>query len=131
MYLLDTDTLIFLIRGHSNVAGNFDAHAAAPKALSVISYGELIYGAMKSAHPIENAAKARRLTQLFPIIDVSQPVIETFGSLKVELEKHGQKLEDFDLIIAATAIQLGYTVVTGNVRHFQRIPNLRVENWAK
>ena len=131
MYLLDSDTLIFLLRGSSKVARGFDAHLNDPKALSVVSYGELIYGARKSDRPVENEAKVRRICQLFPIIDVSRAVIETFASLKADLDKRGRKLEDFDLVIAATAIHLSYAVVTNNVRHFQRIPGLKVENWAK
>lgn len=131
MYLLDSDTLVYVLRGDPKVTGNFEAHAADPKALSVITYGELLYGAMKSARPVENAAKVRRLGELFPVIDVSCAVMETFGALKAELEKQGKKVDDFDLIIASTALHLTYTLVTNNVRHFRYIPHLLVENWAR
>jgi tRNA(fMet)-specific endonuclease VapC len=67
---------------------------------------------------------------LYPVIDISHPINESFASLRVRLEQEGQRLEDFDLLIAATALHLGYTLVTGNVRHFERVPNLRIENWA-
>lgn len=131
MYLIDSDILIFALRGDPKVIRNFEAHAADPKALSVISFGELLYEAIKSGHPLENAAKVRRIAELFPVVDVSQVVMETFGWLKVDLEKRGQRLDDFDLIVASTAIHLSYALVTNNVRHFQRIPDLTVENWAK
>ena len=131
MYLIDTDVLVFVLRGDGKTAANLQAHAGDPKAVSAISYGELLYGAMKSARPVENAAKVRRIGELFPVVDVSPPVMETFGTLKAELEKRGEKLDDFDLIIASTAIHLSYTLVTGNARHFQRVPDLMVENWAR
>jgi len=131
MYLIDSDILVFLLRGKRRVAESFEAHAADPKALSVISYGELLYGARKSARPVENVAKVRRISDVFPVIDVSPAVMETFGSLKAELEKQGKKIDDFDLIIASTAVHLSYTLVTNNVRHFRDIPDLALENWAK
>jgi len=131
VYLIDSDILIFALRGVPEVVRNFEAHAADPKALSAISFGELLYGALKSDHPLENAAKVRRLAELFPVVDASQAVMETFGSLKADLERRGEKLDDFDLVVASTAMHLSYALVTNNVRHFQRIPDLTVENWAQ
>jgi tRNA(fMet)-specific endonuclease VapC len=130
MYLLDTDVFVYALRGHARVAEQLAAHVADPRALSVITYGELLYGAQKSARPLENSAKIRRLLELFPVVDVRPGMVETFASLKSGLEATGQKLDDFDLLIAATAIYLGYTLVTSNTRHFQRIPGLVLENWA-
>ena len=131
MYLLDSDTLIFLLRGNAKVAGNFEAHAADPMALSVITYGELFYGAMKSDRPVKNAARVRRVGEILQIIDVSPAIMETFGTLKVDMERGGGRLDDLDVMIAATAIHLNYTLVTNNVRHFGRIPDLVVENWTR
>ncbi len=131
MYLLDSDTLVFLLRGSAKVEANFAAHGTDPKALSVVSYGELFYGAMKSAQPIKNAAKVRRISEIIPVIDVSKAIMETFGSLKAGLETEGIRLDDFDVMIASTAIHLNYTLVTNNVRHFERVPDLTVENWTR
>ena len=75
--------------------------------------------------------KVRRVAELFPVIDVSRGVMDTFGSLKAELEKGGRRLDDFDLIIASTAMMLGYTLVTNNKRHFSRVPGLPVESWIQ
>ena len=73
----------------------------------------------------------RRVAELFPVIEVTRPVIETFAGLKVDLEREGQRLDDFDLIIASTALVLNYRVVTNNERHFSRIPGIRIENWTR
>jgi tRNA(fMet)-specific endonuclease VapC len=131
MYLLDTDTIIYALKGHPEVTSRFSAEAARPKALSVVTYGELFYGAMKSAAPQANLAKVRRVAELFPVIEVSRAIMETFGSLKAELRPRGTVVDDFDLVIAATALALNYTLVTNNERHFRPIPGLHLANWAR
>ena len=131
MYLLDTDTLVFALRGHSCVMAAMAARARTPKALSVITYGELYHGALRSARREEQVARVRRTVELFSIIDVTPRIMETFASLKAEMQEHGNVLDNFDLIIAATALWHDYTVVTNNERHFQAVPGLRVENWVK
>ncbi len=131
MYLLDTDTLIYALKGVPEVVRNFQAHAADPKAISVMSYGELLYGAGKSARPVENTARVRRAVELIPVIDVSRAVMETFASLKAELDKKGKPVDDFDLVIGATALVLNYRLVTNDERHFRAIPGLKIENWTK
>jgi tRNA(fMet)-specific endonuclease VapC len=130
MYLIDTDTLVYFLRGRSEVIENFQNHSQHPRAMSVISYGELLHGALKSARPVENAAKVRHLGTLMPIVEVSPATAETYAALKADLEKRGNKIDDFDLLIAATALILSYTVVTNNERHFRAIPGLKVENWS-
>jgi tRNA(fMet)-specific endonuclease VapC len=131
MYLLDTDTLIYALKGDSHVTRHLDEKSAQPKSLSVITYGELIFGAVKSSAPQSNLAKVRRVAELFPVIEVSRAIMETFGSLKADLQKQGKAVDDFDLVIASSALVLNYTVVTNNERHFRNIPGLSVENWAR
>ena len=130
MFLIDTDTWVFLLRGDAAVAAAMDRHADAPKSLSVITFGELLHGALRSAHPLENSAKVRRLGELFQVVDLTPPIMETFASLKHDLERQGTRLGDFDLMIAATAVFLGHTLVTNNQRHFARIGGLRLDNWT-
>ena len=130
MYLLDTDTLVFFLRGRQSVLDKFAAHLQSPRAMSVISYGELLFGALKSARPVENSAKVRHLGSLMPVVEVSTPVVETFAVLKADREKQGNKIDEFDLLIAATTIFLSYTLVTNNERHFCSIPGLKIENWS-
>ena len=98
MYLLDTDTLIYSLKGHKNVVENFRIYADAPKAISVISYGELVFGAEKSVQIAQNLAKVHRLREVFPVIDLSCSIMDTFGSIKAELERKGKTVDDFDLL---------------------------------
>lgn len=131
MYLLDTDIVIYSLKGEPRVVESFARNAAAPKALSIITYGELLYGARKSQRPTENLARVRRVAELFPVMDATRVVMETFAGLKVDLEREGQRLDDFDLIIASTALVLNYRLVTNNERHFTRVSGLFIENWTK
>jgi len=131
VYLLDTDTLIYSLKGESAVLDNFKRHAADPKAVSVITYGELVFGAQASQRVTENLAKVYRLKEIFPLVDVTPAIMDIFGALKAELRKNGTPVDDFDLLIGATAITMGYRVVTNNEKHYTKIPGLEVVNWAK
>ena len=131
MYLLDTDILIYSFKGNKRVIENLKLHADAPKALSVISYGELIYGANKSIQVSSNLARVHRLREIFPVIDCSASILECFGSIKAQLSQKGITVDDFDLLIGSTAMTLGYTVVTNNEKHFSKIPDLKITNWTK
>jgi len=130
MYLLDTDTLIYFLKGDEKVKGSFLKNSGQPKAISVISYGELLYGAHKSARSQENLAKVYRLAELYPVVEISRAVMECFGGIKAELGDKGICVDDFDLLIGCSALVLNYTVVTNNTKHFEKIEGLRLENWV-
>ena len=130
MYLLDTDTLIYSLKGHTKVVESFARFADAPKMISVISFGELLFGARKSQRVHENLAKVYRIKELFPLIDVSPAIMEIFGELKAELQSKGMNVPDLDLIIGSTALIMGCRVVTNNTKHFRLIPDLVCENWS-
>ena len=131
MYLLDTDVIIYSLKGNQVVVDNIRDHADCPKAISVITYGELVYGAKKSQQVATNLAKIHRLREIFPVIELSCAIMETFASLKADLSRKGNIVGDFDLLIAATAVSTGYSVVSNNEKHFSKIPDLAYENWAK
>lgn len=131
MFLIDTDIIIYSLKNIDPVIKHFKQHSHDPKAISVITYGELIFGAERSKKRIENLAKVRRLPEVFPIIEVTPAIMDTFGSLKAELQEKGQTVDSFDLVIAATAITCGYCLVTNNEKHFKNIPGLRRANWSK
>jgi len=131
MYLIDTDILIYSLKNDANVKKKFIEHSSHPKAISVVSYGELYFGAFKSAFPEKNLAVVRRISELFPVLEVSRSIMETFGELKAKLQKKGNVLSDLDLIIASTALSMNFVLVTNNVRHFKRISGLTYENWKE
>lgn len=131
MYLLDTDIIIYSLKGDPVVVENIKQHAADPKAVSVITYGELVFGAQWSQRVTENLAKVHRIKEIFPLVEITPSIMETFGAIKAELRKMGTPVDDFDLLIGATAITMGYSVVTNNEKHFKKIQGLSITNWTK
>lgn len=127
MYLLDTDILVFLKRGKYDIQGRIERIGKSNIALSEISLAELYVGVYKGGYgdlePI-----LRFLSETFNVLPISS-VIKTFAKIRASLESQGNRLPDFDLLIAATAIAGGYTLVTHNTRHFSRIPGLKVVDW--
>lgn len=120
MYLLDTDTIIYNLKGHEAVKRNLQRHIEDLMKISIITLMELYYGAHKSEKVPGNLAKVKRLETESAGI---------FGMLKATLENSGTRLDDFDLIIASCAMAHNLTLVTNNIGHFKRIEGLRLTNW--
>ena len=131
MYLLDTDTVIYSLKGELAVKKNLRDHFHDPMKMSVITLMELYYGAHKSQKTTSNLAKIKTLELSFQIVPISEESAEIFGMTKAQLEKAGSPLDDFDLIIASCALSNNLVLVTNNVRHFQRIEGLKLTNWTE
>ncbi|MCA0444946.1 MAG: type II toxin-antitoxin system VapC family toxin [Bacteroidetes bacterium] len=130
-YLIDTDIIIYSLKGNETVNKNFLLNKNIPKSISVITYGELVYGARKSQHVEKNVATVKRVSELFPVIELNKEIIEIFGEIKAKLEILGTRIEDMDLLIGSTALYLNQVLVTNNEAHFSKIPDLKIENWTK
>ena len=89
----------------------------------------MVYGARKSEYIEKNLAKVYRIAEIFPVIDISSSIMDTFGELKASLEKSGKIIDDMDLLIASTALSRNLVLVTNNIKHFDRISGLELENW--
>lgn len=126
---MESDILIYSLKGEKGVAANFLKHEADAKYISVISYGELLFGAHNSQKIEKNLAVVYKLRSLFKILEVDQAVIEIFAKLKAQNRKTGRTVDDLDLISAATALCNNLTLVTNNQKHFQGIPGLMLINW--
>ncbi len=131
MYLLDTDTIIFSLKGNAAVRKNLLFHINDAIKISTITLMELYYGAYKSKKVTGNLAKIKTIEQSLEIIPVGIEAAEIFGMLKSKLEKTGSRLDDFDLIIAACSLAHNLTLVTNNEKHFQRIEGLKLANWTR
>jgi tRNA(fMet)-specific endonuclease VapC len=130
MYLLDTDIVIYALKGRPTVRKNLQLHLHDPLRISAISLLELYYGAYKSKQVTANLAKLKTLEETLDAIPVGLEVTETFGRLKSTLEKKGTRLDDFDLVIASTALAYNLTLISNNTEHFSRIDGLKLDNWA-
>ena len=131
MFLIDTDIIIYSLKNNENVIRNFNRYSREPKAVSIITIGELLYGAYKSQRKIENLGKVHRIADIFPVIEISMTIIDTFAHLKSDLNAKGVTVDEFDLLIGATALSMNYSIVTNNEKHFKKIPDLDVINWTK
>ncbi len=131
MYLLDTDIIIYSLKADKAVRRNLRRHLHDPIKISTVTLMELYYGAYKSKKIANNLAKIKTIENTFEIIPVSRELVEIFGVLKSGLEKVGKPLDDFDLILASTAMSHNLTIVTNNEKHFGRIDGLKMENWSR
>ncbi len=98
-------------------------------AVSVISYGELVFGAKKSKFVDKNLRTVNLIKEIFPLVDVNCDAMDVFGEIKAFAQKSGKPIDDMDLLIASTAIANGFTLVTHNIKHFENIPNLKLVDW--
>lgn len=86
-FLIDSDILLYSLKGEKAVSSNFLKHETAAKYISVISYGELLFGAHNSQKTEKNLAVVYKLRSLFKILEVDQAVIEIFAKLKRRIER--------------------------------------------
>ncbi len=130
MILFDTDTCVEILRGNHRT---IKKRAAYPGeiAVSFMTVAELFYGAENSRHPAENRAVVEKFLLTLGVIHSDFPILRRFGEIKSDL--HGKKLliPDADIFVAATALETSEVLVTGNVRHFERIGGLKIENWIR
>ena len=124
-YLLDTNILVDHLRGKRAIAPNY---LESGSVISVITQAELFYGAYKSGRPKYNLDKIKQMFAdlKIEIQPLEEGVLNQYGKLKTKLEGKGLRLDDFDLLIASTALSLGITLVTRNIKHFSRIPRLKI-----
>lgn len=126
-YLLDTNIIINHIRGKERIDPDLIDQGVS---ISIITLAELYYGVYKSKNPVNNLNIVIQLLDSLGIQvePLSRKSANEFGEIKAELEKLGTKIEDFDLLIAATAKTENLTLVTKNLKHFQRIKGIKLNS---
>jgi tRNA(fMet)-specific endonuclease VapC len=130
-YILDTDICIHARRRrHPALLARFNELERGEAALSVITYGELLYGARKSVDSDRAVQIIEEFAGLFDILSVTEETARLYGVLRADLSKKGQMIGANDLWIAAQARSAELTLITGNEREFRRIAGLNVENWT-
>jgi tRNA(fMet)-specific endonuclease VapC len=130
-YLLDTNTCIYIAKHNPPaVRERFARHAASDLAMSVVTFGELRFGAEKSQSKEKACAAIQQLRSRIEVCSLPIAAAEHYGEIRAELQKNGQPIGNNDLWIAAHARSEGWIVVTNNEREFERVPGLVVENWV-
>jgi tRNA(fMet)-specific endonuclease VapC len=130
-FLLDTNICIYVRRRRPpTVLARFQQLQPGEAVLSVITYGELVYGAEKSQFREQARKQLAELASLLPIMALPLRAGEFYGAMRASLETKGEVIGNNDLWIAAHATAAGLILVTSNEREFGRIQGLEVQNWA-
>ena len=130
-FLLDTNICIYIRQKRPEaVLRRFSGLRPGEAVLSVVTFGELVYGAEKSLQRGQALKRLQELAGLLPVMGLPETAGATYGKLRAELERKGRMIGNNDLWIAAHAKAAGLTLVTNNEREFRRVGGLHVVNWA-
>ena len=125
-YLVDTDWIIDCLYGRTDAVETLLELSADGLAVSLMTYGELYQGAFHARTPQVALRSLRTFLRGKRFLPLNRAIVERFGVLRGNLQRRGQRIGDLDLLIAATALHHDLTLVTRNLRHFTRIPGLRL-----
>ena len=130
MHLLATSTCVAILRGSSpGIRPKFRAAMRSGVAVSSITAAELYFGLAKSARPDRERAGVESLLSSVSVLEFDRKAAEGYGMLRGYLERRGETIGQFDLLIAAHAVAANATLVTNNTREFSRVPTLALEDW--
>lgn len=131
-FMLDTDICIYIIkRKPTSVLKRLESLQPGQLAMSAITFAELMNGAKKSRYVEANLEKLNALGELIDILPFDKQAAVFYGDVRSRLEKRGDTIGGNDLLIAAHALSLGWTLVTNNEREFSRVEGLKIVNWTK
>jgi tRNA(fMet)-specific endonuclease VapC len=129
--MLDTDTCIYIKnRRPPHVIKRFSRLQDGEVVMSLVTFGELLNGALISNQSSSALKKINQLATILPVQDMTADVAKHYASIRRSLEKTGNIIGANNLWIAAHAVALDLTLVTNNTDEFSRVDGLRVENWV-
>ena len=127
-YLLDTCVCISMFRNEGKVRETLLNVGVENCYISEITIAELYFGLAKASDKKRKLEDIREVQRLFRIIPAYSSFKE-YGEIRLSLEHTGQRVDQFDLLIGATAMHHELTLVTSNLKHFERMQRLEIENW--
>ena len=131
-YMLDTNICIYSIKQKpEQVFRRLQQHEPSEICISSVTYAELVHGVEKSQAVEKNRFALTLLLANIEIMDFDAGAAESYGKIRADLEKKGTPIGPLDMMIAGHAMSLNYTVVTNNIKEFNRVNNLKLENWAE
>ncbi len=131
-YVLDTNACIRILKGDApSMLRKIDHVSNDNIVIPAIVRFELYYGAYKSGRSVETLKRLNDFLEAFEHADMDSRVGEIAGKLRADLERKGQPVGPYDLLIGATALSLGCILITHNKREFSRIDNLVIEDWEE
>jgi tRNA(fMet)-specific endonuclease VapC len=131
-FMLDTDTCSYIMkRSHPLVLKRLEAIPVDQVCLSVITKAELLYGVEVSPRRAHDAAALAAFLPYVEAVDLDEGAALHYAEIRADLKRRGVMIGANDLFIAAHARARGLTLVTNNTAEFERVPNLRLENWTR
>jgi len=131
-FMLDTNTCVYIIkRKPPDIIERFKRTEISQIGISSITLSELVYGVAKSSRPEQNQIALTQFVAPLEILPYGDDAAQYYGDLRVYLEKQGTPIGSLDMLIAAHALSIACTLVTNNEKEFIRIPELKIDNWAK
>lgn len=131
MYMLDTNICSYIIKQRPpQVLAKFKTIPPKQLVISMVTLAELQYGVEKSSKPILNQSTLNEFIRYLDVLSWDIKTVKIYGEIRTDLERKGTPIGAMDLMIAAHCLSLDYILVTNNLREFQRVPNLKVENWV-
>jgi len=131
-YMLDTNICIYIQRQKPDkVLARFQKLKSGDAVISVITWGELVFGAEKSKQRKKIMQLLGEFTSFIPVLSIPESAGNTYGAIRALLASKGKPIGNNDLWIAAHAKAAGLMLVTNNEREFKRVPGLKIQNWAK
>jgi len=131
VYCLDTDVLSALVRPEPSLrlVRRLAAVPASEQCTTAVTLGELLVGAAKRGSRALTDRVEALIRSAGLILPFDEPAARVYAEVRVELEDKGRRLDEPDLRIAAIALSRDLTLLTGTVRHFERVPGLRIDDW--
>lgn len=129
-YLLDTNICIFYMKGKYDLNEKIKKVGRKNCYISEITVAELLFGAARSGNKEKHMQQLTGFIELFKIIPIYD-VLPTFADKKAELCANGKLIDDFDILIGATAISNELVMVTENVKHLNHLSDIHIENWIE
>jgi tRNA(fMet)-specific endonuclease VapC len=128
-YLLDTNIIIFYFKEKFDLDIKIDEIGIENCFVSEITIAELLHGAEKSLNPIKNLKLIDEILKNITVVPIFS-ALRIYAKEKMRLEKKGKSIDNFDLLIGATAFANNLIMVTNNTKHFNRFENLELEDWT-
>ena len=126
-YLIDSDILIYFLKGKKEVVERLTQIPSDDLYISRINYTELIYGAYNSSKINHNLKVIEPFLEKFKVLEFTKVSSLIFAKEKARLKKNGNIIADMDLMIASIAIENSCTLISNNLKHFERIRTLKLE----
>ena len=129
-YMLDTNIVIYVIKRRPLEISETFNRCAGQMCISSITFAELMHGAEKSSRPEHNLRQVEDFISRLEVLDYGRKAALHYGDIRADLERRGTTIGVNDLHIAGHARSEGLTLVTNNLREFERVAGLRLENWV-